>query len=93
MKKPLTKELDTVSVAITEHYNQIGKNNMKISAILTEKYQYEFKQAYLKNDQKISKKMEFIKEVNLQKYIINNRKSEYRIKHTQTRKSSQYNTR
>ena len=89
--KPPPKELDAVSTAINSHYAHMGKSNMKISELLAEKYQFEFKQAYSQNDLHVVKKIEMIKEIEKQKKLILSRKSDYRIRHAQTKKVAVYN--
>lgn len=79
-------EMDPVILKINEHYQQLGKQNMKISELLSEKAQYDTKMAYMQKDKQVSYKMTMLKEVRQQKYIVTNRKTQFRIQQTQVKK-------
>lgn len=64
---------------------------MKISELLAEKHQFEFKQGYSLSDLKVGKKIQMLKEIERQKKLILSRKSDYRIKHAQAKKVVVYN--
>lgn len=84
------KKLDfnPVVARIQQHYQQLGKEQMKISDLLSEKAQYENKLAYMQKDHAVTQKMALLKEVRQQKFLVTNRKTQFRINTTQARKSA-----
>jgi uncharacterized protein YxeA len=81
------EQKDPLLAQIKQHYDQMGKDQMKISDMLSEQAQYEVKQAYMQKDQQVTYKMTLLKEVRQQKFLVTNRKTQFRINKTQVRKS------
>ena len=77
-----------VVARIQQHYQQLGKEKMKISELLSEKAQYDNKLAYMQKDHNIAQKMALLKEVRQQKFLVTNRKTQFRINTTQSRKTA-----
>ena len=85
------QEFDVVKAALSDYFSKLSTSDMKISQKLFEKYQFDQRVEYLQKDKKIGQKMTHLKEVSSQKFLVNNRKLEFRINNVKQKKALLYN--